>query len=798
MATHRRNGQLSSCEPCRKGKLRCDHKTPICGRCARRNQAVLCIYHPAPMTKSRPPPSSNSLSLPNSTLKSHSQTHAQRAPNDLSRKRSRKRQSLGPNPPSVSEPSKSPSHEPAATATATATAIATATAAVAASVADPFPDPYLADWTNGSGTDPSPPAWLGLPPGHGHHPPHQGVYPGYDPGLTSVPFEEEGTVLPTLENALPIDPGQIDLGAQLLLLLDDLPLYQAICEARYDSLCDPWVFGAQFIQELVGSIQQVYHRSLQDQRKDKHLCLTELSQEIFNNSRTPIVLHPDMTFAEYVAVIASRWEGIGLLFALTGVSSHHIRGDHPLFQPRNGKPALEKLPLQSLMAATAGTCIQICENLGVMSETLVWLLFQQTLLASIVWGVAGKIDSSSTADRRAYYRAWKTLGEASTLALALGLHQPDPEDRSAPFFLIELRRRTMTAGYIIDKELAMILGRPPRISRRHCDLQLPLDLSYAEMTADRQTRDLACSKLDAHGWNTEGLLSKGIRPRVGQLIAMLRENVLEVTLSRQMDTLPHQIEELCRKSRQMRESLPAFLQMKPFENNTHATEPVHLSPHQITVQLIHIDFLYNDFLLHHILTKRTGIASDQLINIAYEILSTILDRIADVAKPNRTFHAIVHVEYPLCHYALPCAGVLALELLRHSQLAIDPALSSTFPRTDIIQKLSILVFFLETYVPPGEPSYKISQQARKAIHHTLNQVLGPHAHGHLHGHPQPTMSAGGGSGLDGSHGPIMDDADADADADADTDMLLPLENGADFMAWLETLDWGMDPWLNLT
>lgn len=48
----RRNGSEPACEPCRKGKLRCDHKKPFCGRCVRRQQTNCCIYHPAPMTRS--------------------------------------------------------------------------------------------------------------------------------------------------------------------------------------------------------------------------------------------------------------------------------------------------------------------------------------------------------------------------------------------------------------------------------------------------------------------------------------------------------------------------------------------------------------------------------------------------------------------------------------------------------------------------------------------------------------------------------------------------------------------------
>lgn len=53
MAAPRRNGQLSSCEPCRKSKLRCDHQSPICGRCLCHGQAERCFYHPAPLTQPR-------------------------------------------------------------------------------------------------------------------------------------------------------------------------------------------------------------------------------------------------------------------------------------------------------------------------------------------------------------------------------------------------------------------------------------------------------------------------------------------------------------------------------------------------------------------------------------------------------------------------------------------------------------------------------------------------------------------------------------------------------------------------
>lgn len=50
-SARRRNGMAASCEPCRRDKVKCDHKLPICTRCQRRRTANGCFYHPAPLTR---------------------------------------------------------------------------------------------------------------------------------------------------------------------------------------------------------------------------------------------------------------------------------------------------------------------------------------------------------------------------------------------------------------------------------------------------------------------------------------------------------------------------------------------------------------------------------------------------------------------------------------------------------------------------------------------------------------------------------------------------------------------------
>ncbi|KAJ0415128.1 hypothetical protein BJY00DRAFT_327235 [Aspergillus carlsbadensis] len=49
---YRRNGKPTSCEPCRLSKVRCNHVTPVCGRCQARGMSDRCFYHPAPLTRS--------------------------------------------------------------------------------------------------------------------------------------------------------------------------------------------------------------------------------------------------------------------------------------------------------------------------------------------------------------------------------------------------------------------------------------------------------------------------------------------------------------------------------------------------------------------------------------------------------------------------------------------------------------------------------------------------------------------------------------------------------------------------
>lgn len=132
------------------------------------------------------------------------------------------------------------------------------------------------------------------------------------------------------------------------------------------------------------------------------------------------------------------------------------------------------------------------------------------------------------------------LGDLTTTVFALGIHQP-AADSDTPFFLAEIRKRAMVAAYALDKDLATCLGRPPRICWRYCNIQFPLDIDYDELVAEPAIREAALQHLDAAGWNKDGRLDKGARARGVLIASLLRESVLEVSLSHELDGLEERV-----------------------------------------------------------------------------------------------------------------------------------------------------------------------------------------------------------------------------------------------------------------
>lgn len=100
----------------------------------------------------------------------------------------------------------------------------------------------------------------------------------------------------------------------------------------------------------------------------------------------------------------------------------------------------------------------------------------------------------------------------------------------------------MSGSFSADKQLATFLGRPPRISWRFCNIPLPLDISFTDVIAEPSVRDAAIRRLDADGWNTVENDSQAVWLRCVLLMGPVRESILELSLSQNVENLPQRIE----------------------------------------------------------------------------------------------------------------------------------------------------------------------------------------------------------------------------------------------------------------
>ena len=107
---------------------------------------------------------------------------------------------------------------------------------------------------------------------------------------------------------------------------------------------------------------------------------------------------------------------------------------------------------------------------------------------------------------------------------ALGIHRDAFNATDSPFFLAEVRRKTFWRAHQLD-----FYDRPPRITSRYSDCELPLDLADQELCAEPAQIILARQKLTHDGWNPEGMYTSTAWVRVRSILSTVREDILEYT-----------------------------------------------------------------------------------------------------------------------------------------------------------------------------------------------------------------------------------------------------------------------------
>lgn len=188
-----------------------------------------------------------------------------------------------------------------------------------------------------------------------------------------------------------------------------------------------------------------------------------------------------------------------------------------------------------------------------------------------------------------------------------------------PFWLVEIRRRCLGLCYSIDKLLSTFVGRPPRISRRYCSIQIPLDLDSDEYGLDGEELAKALAKLGPEGWNKDGKMRSSLWIRFFVLISLVREDILELSLGPQQNGLYELATDIARRNKAIWQQLPQHLQYRPeiWDDISH--------DECFYAAMQYLDIVYNDFLLQRTLVRRARARPQELLRISRLIIGTILD-----------------------------------------------------------------------------------------------------------------------------------------------------------------------------
>ena len=184
-----------------------------------------------------------------------------------------------------------------------------------------------------------------------------------------------------------VDDRRVQLGAELLsLLFHDFSLYRRTAIAGEEQSSEG-IMNLPIIRTICDLVEEMF--STVPGHLDPQSQLLVLSRRLFEGTTRELVTHKALTYDEYLVTLAGRWEAIGFIFIMSGTCAAHTTVDDTLFRGL-GLSVEDHRNLGILAIAGSDLCLQFCNSMGVMGETLAWLLLQHVHLLTLVCGDFGK------------------------------------------------------------------------------------------------------------------------------------------------------------------------------------------------------------------------------------------------------------------------------------------------------------------------------------------------------------------------------------------------------------------------
>lgn len=430
-----------------------------------------------------------------------------------------------------------------------------------------------------------------------------------------------------------------------------------------------------FVAQCTESVSQLF----ESHDESWHLVY---ARRLLQNSARPLRFNASTDIAAFSSQFLdhyARWETLGIFFA--AVSRATI--DIPFF------PALyttdEQLyTLRRLATKLSDFALEISLSLDCLNDLQLIVQYENFIVHSYVDG-----DQS--------YHSWRKLGDVISSTFALGYHENNEVKADIPPFLIDLRKAAFARIYSADKNIAIFLGRPPRMNKRFCHFQIP--------SCDLDTR----SSYKNNEWDPNTVAGYRADSRWSALCASLKEEIWELLQDKHDSACAAKASAIQRKAEEQWRALPDQFRLEtslkqcagnPFERDFLAH-----------VRLNHLHVL---FLLRLLLLNTMTEPDIPIIETAGQMLALVVEAILLRDQLTNSGTGLI---WKVAYYGLPAAGIILLALLKQHSHA-----TQNISRTKILRDLSVFVAEVQigTIVRSGDPNYALLSRATQTIQRFLD------------------------------------------------------------------------------
>ncbi|RDW92003.1 hypothetical protein BP5796_01397 [Coleophoma crateriformis] len=545
---------------------------------------------------------------------------------------------------------------------------------------------------------------------------------------------------------------RIALGAKVIQHLPDERSFSFLL-CRYSEKVNECVLHKQSVLQCAASIWTTFGQYLEEPRRSEDF--ERMSAVLCKNGETGLEEIDD--YEEWVASFTGmnmRWETLGAVFTTLGHAILSLPERDPFFCSQRGLRSNRKA-----WASELKDCVQACVTLSnygdLINVHMVALLAKNHLFQTIISGDASLV-------------VWRQLGDLASASTALGLHRQVDTAQSTSV-VSEWKKLLFLVVFNMDKCASLLTGRPPTLSSRYTHISMPLDLSYQVRIAGGETLAREIARLDENGWNVDGKLYPATTCRAHGRLSLVLDEILELTLGDTEAVTCERINHLLQKLIKTYTSMPRFLQWSPEDDS--------LPNDQLLWRKIglRLKCLESKLLLERLLYKIGGSDGSSMIECAKEMLElTVLIWV----QRDRYIEHHLDYDYFLMCFGVPASGVLCVELLRRIKQPKETAHLPPIARSEIVQKLSLLIGFLE-WVRPAAGNYQLCSRMRQIIKRILDQILNPTPVAL----PQPETES------QTAVEPFDDTPLASTPFSYD--------DGLDNLDWLNSVDWSRGPWIDL-